>query len=238
MCANVVDGKIYLIGGLYQSVPNATLHLSAETEVYDPATDSWTAKASIPNSVFNYASAVVDNKIYVIAGNSGDTTNLTQVYNPETDKWSYGASIPTGVQYAAAGSTTGIYATKAIYVFGGFVGLVSPLDLTQIYYPENDSWNTGASLLTARYGIGVAVINDTLFAIGGKTVNAYGPVTNENSQYIPSGYQTIQTSPSPSPTPNPTSSIPEFPSLIFVLPLIVAVSVGLLVYFRKRKHQP
>ncbi len=30
--------------------------------------------------------------------------------------------------------------------------------------------------------------------------------------------------------------ISEFPSLIFVLPIIVAVSVGLLVYFKKRKH--
>ena len=30
--------------------------------------------------------------------------------------------------------------------------------------------------------------------------------------------------------------IPEVPSMIFVLPLIVVVSVGLLVYFKKRKH--
>jgi nitrous oxidase accessory protein len=31
--------------------------------------------------------------------------------------------------------------------------------------------------------------------------------------------------------------ISEFPSLIFVLPIIVAVSVGLLVYFKKRNHR-
>jgi hypothetical protein len=31
-----------------------------------------------------------------------------------------------------------------------------------------------------------------------------------------------------------TNSVPEFPSLIFVLPLIVAVSLGLLVYCRKK----
>ena len=34
----------------------------------------------------------------------------------------------------------------------------------------------------------------------------------------------------------PETTIPEFPSLIFVLPLIVAVSVGLLVYFPKHKR--
>jgi hypothetical protein len=35
---------------------------------------------------------------------------------------------------------------------------------------------------------------------------------------------------------SPTPTVPEFPSLIFVLSLIVAVSVGLLVYFKKRKR--
>ncbi len=35
---------------------------------------------------------------------------------------------------------------------------------------------------------------------------------------------------------NPESTVPEFPSLIFVLPIIVAVSVGLLVYFKKHKR--
>jgi hypothetical protein len=33
-----------------------------------------------------------------------------------------------------------------------------------------------------------------------------------------------------------STTIPEFPSLIFVLPIIVAVSVGLLVYFKKDKR--
>jgi hypothetical protein len=39
--ANVVEGKIYLIGGY--PYPYATLN-----EVYDPATDTWTTKASMP----------------------------------------------------------------------------------------------------------------------------------------------------------------------------------------------
>jgi parallel beta-helix repeat protein len=41
---------------------------------------------------------------------------------------------------------------------------------------------------------------------------------------------------STSPSPTPSSSVPEFPNWVFVLPLIVAVSVGLLVYFKKRRH--
>ena len=66
--ANVVEGKIYLTGGIkyYNRFPYVSL--VGETEVYNPETDSWSTKASIPNPVSNYASAVIDNKIFVIGG--------------------------------------------------------------------------------------------------------------------------------------------------------------------------
>ena len=41
---------------------------------------------------------------------------------------------------------------------------------------------------------------------------------------------------STSPSPTPSSSVPEFPNWVFVLQVIVAVSAGLLVYFKKRRH--
>jgi hypothetical protein len=44
------------------------------------------------------------------------------------------------------------------------------------------------------------------------------------------------TEPNPEATPIATSEIPEFPSIIFVLLIIVAIGVGLLIYFKKRKH--
>ena len=84
-------------------------------------TDTWAIGSPIPTAVAGYASAVLDGKIYVISGVArGSTrTNLTQIYNPKADKWSLGAHIPMSVTAAAAGATTGIKATKAIYVIGG-----------------------------------------------------------------------------------------------------------------------
>jgi N-acetylneuraminic acid mutarotase len=80
--ANVVDGKIYLIGGLvpHHLYPNdkTTYEATNANEVYDPATDSWTTKTPVPNAVHNYASAVVNNKIYIIS------ETLTQIYNQTT----------------------------------------------------------------------------------------------------------------------------------------------------------
>ncbi len=130
-------------------------------EVYDPLTDSWTRKKPPPTQVSNYASAVVDNKIYVISY-SGENDALTQIYDPETDSWSFGAQIPTPGWGAAAGATTGVMAPKRIYVMGG-----NPtFPLNQVYDPETDTWIMGAQMPTGRYGLGVAVVNDMLYAIG------------------------------------------------------------------------
>lgn len=108
--ANVVDGKIYLIGGS----TNGTIN-----QVYDPTTDLWTTKASVPTAVSSYASAVICNKIYIF------TSNLTQIYNAENDSWSLGAPAPSPVILATAGAATyaviGSGASVAVIFVGALV---------------------------------------------------------------------------------------------------------------------
>jgi N-acetylneuraminic acid mutarotase len=221
--ANVIGGKIYVVGGQYQPDPVYwTFDISKQTQVYDPSTDSWTTKAPIPIAVAGYVSAVVDNKIYVISGfMDSDITDLTQIYDPEGDKWSSGASIPIGVSGAAAGATTGAAAPKAIYVIGG--GYASdPLhghNLTQVYFPENNSWSMGVSMPTVRGGLSVAVVNDTLYAIGGGYWVFQWDSTH-NEQYTPFGYGTI----------------PEFPSFLILPLFMIATLLAGVIYRRKHNH--
>ena len=209
-CANVVNGKIYLIGGFasfFSPFPAAY-----ETYVYDPETDTWTEKTSTPTAVSNYASAVIDNKIYVIGGRYVPdmiTYNLTQIYDTETDTWSYGTSLQTPISDAATGATTGVFAPTRIYVLGGTS--IAGNDLNQIYDPETDTWSTGASMPTSRARLAVAVVNDTLYAIGGRNAGNFLAV---NEQYTPVDY------------------IPEFPSWI-ILPLFVTATLFVLFLNKK-----
>jgi N-acetylneuraminic acid mutarotase len=222
LSANVVNGKIYLIGGRTGG-QYSTVDLN---EVYDPETDSWTTKAPIPYPVVLYASAVVDGKIYIMGGQDefADPVNLdlVQIYDPSTDTWSFGAPMNTVVWQAAAGATTGVWAPKRIYVIGGLPDdSLFGTNINQVYNPENDTWTLAASMPTSRFNLAIAVVNDTLYALGGGSfANFQGTAYAVNELYIPFGYEGPlppywfpPPSPSPSPTTSPTPSPSSTPTL-------------------------
>jgi N-acetylneuraminic acid mutarotase len=196
--ANTVNGKIYLIGGQYTNA----------NEVYDPAMDSWITATPLPVEPGPYqdevsASVVIDDKIHVM-GLAGDG-NFHQIYDTETDTWNSGKiSVPP---YAAAAVTSGVMAPKRIYVFG--INTLSwsldlPQFITTVYDPENYSRADFTSMPTGRIQVGVAVVNDIIYVIGGNVPVFANNVaaSNVNEQYTPIEY------------------IPEFPSWI-ILPLFL-----------------
>jgi N-acetylneuraminic acid mutarotase len=201
--ANVVNGKIYLIGGYDPNVhfePGASTH----NEVYDLGTDSWFTKEPLIAAASNYASAVFDDKIYVIGGfieGPWLRFDLNQIYNTKNDSWSYGAPLSQGYGGVTGVVTAGFMAPKRIYVFGEMRNGFGEEYYYSVrsYDPENDSWTAGADMLTGRGGLDVAVVNDVIYVIGGETANgmpfsADPPSLKKyatNEQYIPFGYGTI-----------------------------------------------
>ena len=190
--AQTVNGKIYTLSGIRREALFITLRFGV-TEVYDPADDSWTTKASILTSVWGYASTVVDNKIYVIGGwnmtSSGwSPAKSNQVYDTETDTWRYRAASNVALGRSAAGTTTGDMAPKRVYVLGG-MDQYHISDLTQVYNPETNVWSFGKIMPTARYGLGVAVVNDEFYAIGGSiSVNDTYTAVAVDERYTPLGF--------------------------------------------------
>ena len=190
LCASVVSDKIYLMGGdTFGHFPV----LSAKNEIYDPKTDTWTSGAPVPDyhgvGYLDLVSLVIDNKIYVICD------SFTQMYDPETDIWSYRAMIPTPITYYSAGATSGQFAPKRIHVLCA--------SSHQIYDPETDSWTNGTAMPTPRWLLGLAVVNDELYVIGGYNGTTRFTV---NEKYTPAEY------------------IPEFPSFTPILVMLVGVA--------------
>jgi len=79
--------------------------------------------------------------------------------------------------------------------------------LNQVYDPEADIWTTGTIMPTPRFAFAIAVINDTLYAIGGSADTSRAIL---NEKYIPIGY------------------IPEFPSWA-ILPLLITATLAVII---------
>jgi LPXTG-motif cell wall-anchored protein len=245
--ANVVDGKIYLIGGLSQQKLEypPSPHSSNLTEVYDILTDSWTTMSPIPTPVWGYASTVVNDKIYIFSGWCGNSSsssrqsaslsNQVQIFDPKTNTLSQGKPIPTPVVLAAAGATEGIMAPKRIYVIGGCpianTQLQGGINATQVYNPQTDTWSSGAEMPTKRRGLAVAVVNDVLYALGGSDLS----LTNANEQYTPIGYGTPEPTPTSTPTPSPQPTTGNI-TIVATLAIIAIAGAGLIIYLKRRHH--
>jgi N-acetylneuraminic acid mutarotase len=252
--ATVVGDKIYVISG-GQYAMYGILATSAANHVYDTATDSWSEMTSIPTPVACYASAVLDDKIYIIGGGTGtfepkNATNLVQIFDPETNQWSTGKTIPSGVYKAAACSTSGLIAPKRIYVVGGSLaydggGLSASAtaqtvtNITQVYDLATGRWSSASSIPESRISFWLVNVNDALYAVGGKKSDSF----QATEKYIPIGYDESLL-PTPSPSPTPTASPTPAPDgyaanlpiiLILVVVIVVITIAGLAVYHKKFK---
>src|SRR6185369_15433556 len=88
------------------------------TEIYDPATDSWSDGAPLPTGRSGIAAAISGGKIVVfggeVGGANGHTFNNAEAYDATSNSWTAEAPMPTarhGLGVAAVG--------QDIYVISG-----------------------------------------------------------------------------------------------------------------------
>ena len=193
----VINGEIYVISyrGMISNPgsPPRIIEPVSYTAVYDEASDSWTSKAPMPVVKLG-AGVVFEDKIYFVGGSYEYSVYVTllQIYDPSADAWIEGARPPAeGVNLGSAFMTSGEIAPKRIYVVH---------DPLRIYDPEKDVWTLGPSKPVNRGGMGVTVLEDKIYAIGGFTTVFSGfdspaefTVTRyaTNEVYTPVGYGTV-----------------------------------------------
>ena len=172
---SVVKGKIYTIGG--RSDGDEALNT---TEVYDPATETWSPFAPMPTPRYRLSTSVVAGKIYAIGGTTGSSVLATvEVYNPVTNTWTSKASMPTPRQHLSTGVVDG-----RVYAIGGVKGTSTwgsrtILSTVEVYDPVADTWTPKASLPTARAMLSTSVISRKIYAIGGYRETNAAFVTTE-----------------------------------------------------------
>lgn len=179
--AIVLDGKIYIIGGCDSPAGPSTGTAILSVDVYDPATDSWSQKGSIPGKVGAGFSTLADEKIFVFGGYGG--LDNVREYNPGTDIWIQNADMPSG----RCGLSVSLVDGK-IYAIGGHPGY-SPyeaLATVEAYNPLTDSWEIKSNMLVGRCGVSTSVVDGKIYALGGYMDDWGGPMCVTVEEYDPS----------------------------------------------------
>jgi N-acetylneuraminic acid mutarotase len=149
----------------------------------------WTQKADMPTPRWVQTSAVVNGKIYVIGGYTGDPDGIplstVEEYDPVTNTWTRRADMPTA-RCDFVGSSAVV--DGKIYVIGGDIwdGNWIPTSTVEAYDPETDTWTRKTDMPTARWGLATCAFNGKVYAIGGyltgttglTTVEVYDPMTD------------------------------------------------------------
>ncbi|RME36769.1 MAG: hypothetical protein D6793_05225 [Thermoflexia bacterium] len=136
-------------------------------------TSRWVERAQMPTRRAWLATAVVEQRLFAIGGETPDgTTGAVEIYNPESDTWTRGAPRPTPAAYIQAGVLDG-----RIFVPGGCTGESAALSQVDVYDPKTDTWETAAPLPFPRCGYALAVHEGRLYLFGGTDGHTYAATT-------------------------------------------------------------
>ncbi|MGZ5080360.1 MAG: Kelch repeat-containing protein [Usitatibacter sp.] len=185
--AAAVGDKIYVIGGATTppgsketAVHPARPHISVGTvEEYDPATNTWRQRASMPTPRNHATAGVVNGKIYLIGGRVGaafisagsSNVDVVEEYDPAADAWgSARARMPS----ARSAMASGVYGGR-IYVSGGEgqnAQMMYTFRALEAYDPAANRWAVLPSMPVSRHGLAGTVLGNRLHMVSGDVQSA------------------------------------------------------------------
>ena len=140
------------------------------------AGENWEVITQLPTRRWEFTTAVVEDKIYIIGGslfeNRGGPFGLStvEVYDTQTNTWQRAADMPTPRTNAKAAVVNG-----KIYVFGGYNSKDNFLqnwkmaDHVEAYDPLTDTWTQKKEMPISRFYFGLGVVAEKVYLIGGTT---------------------------------------------------------------------
>ncbi|KAI4833333.1 hypothetical protein KUCAC02_016241, partial [Chaenocephalus aceratus] len=181
----VLEGPMYAVGG-----HDGWSYLST-VERWDPQARQWSFVASMATPRSTVGVAVLNGKLYAVGGRDGSSClRSVECFDPHTNRWS--ACAPMAKRRGGCGR--GHVARLPVRHRGVTMLRPHPIasrlsDCVERYDPQTDVWTAVAPMSISRDAVGVCLLGDRLYAVGGydgqvylNTVEAYDPQTNEWTQ--------------------------------------------------------
>jgi hypothetical protein len=216
LMANALGNKIYVVG----AVDCSNINLQ-----YDPSTDSWSIKTP-PNGLLYCGSVKIGEKLYFLSQeNSTSPYVFFKSYDVASDRWTDDPlRFLNSTADRSSGSIGTIPGSQNIYFFN--------VNSTYVYNFQNSSWSMCPSIPTSRGFAGIAVLDNTIFLIGGENL----PTDYFGGLMSPiASNELFLTSDSVQQTNEPSLSNVFF-VIILVTVSIVSLTVGLLYTVHNRQE--
>lgn len=106
-----INGKLYVTGGFTGSAYDNT------TWEFDPSTNKWSAKTSMPVFKYQATAGVINDEMIVIGGSSGSAAlqNTNYAYNPTNNTW---RNYTPSQSFARLGPASAVV-NDSLYLYGG-----------------------------------------------------------------------------------------------------------------------
>ncbi|MDZ7848245.1 MAG: hypothetical protein U5L96_16645 [Owenweeksia sp.] len=175
----VYNDKLYLVAGIING------HTSGWVpwfDVFDPATNSWTTLPDAPHSRDHFHAAIVNDKLYALAGRrSGslgtfnDTEADVDVYDFNTGSWS---TLPNTLPTERAGNTVAVLGDE-ILVIGGEKYNGDAEATTEALDVNTNNWRALADMNDGRHGTQAIVNNGGVYIASGSPVRGSGQLLSQ-----------------------------------------------------------
>ena len=179
-------GKVLIAGGYVDG--GTAGPPSAGTEIYDPASGTWTAGPSMVSPRAEaVAVALADGRVLIVAG-TPDPTSPAEVYDPATNEFA-----ATGSMLSARITPSAIRLDDGrVLVAGGFStnSVSNALATAETYDPTLGTWSATGSMATAHSDAGIVGLGDGRILIAGGDAIDNRPVADAEIYNAASGVWT------------------------------------------------
>ncbi len=156
------SGKVLVTGGCTSSDCSAE---TAESELYDPASNSWSTTGSLNAARYYHAAVRLQTgKVLVIGGSTGSVTASCELYDPSLGTWS-GAASMNAPRYLNPAT---LLPDGKVLVTGGTTSRY-PINSAELYDPSANTWTLTGYMVTGRYAHTATLLTDgTVLVAGGE----------------------------------------------------------------------
>lgn len=165
------DGRVLIAGGIDYYGPETPIFASAE--IYDPATETWSATGPMASRRFKHAAVRLESgEVLVIGGTATEPSDdralsSVELYNPVTGTWKATGSLAQARENPSAA----LLRDGRVLVAGGVIGRFrdySSLASAEIYDPKTETWTATGAMLQDRVQFTVTLLLDgRVLAVGG-----------------------------------------------------------------------